>query len=49
MLVVPYFRSRYRTGTSLIFKPRFAAPNSRSKSPKGSKSPNVLRLAAIRR
>src|ERR1019366_2608740 len=44
----PQGRSRYRMGMSTIFKFSFAAPKSRSKSPKGSKSPKWARLLAIR-
>src|SRR2546428_8699339 len=49
MLVVPYVRSWYRIGISLIFIFSFRAPNRRSKSPNGSKSPKAARLAAIRK
>src|SRR6185503_12198068 len=43
MFVVPYVRSRYRTGISTIFRFSRAAPKIRSKSPNGSKSPKYDR------
>src|SRR6266404_3013744 len=48
MLVEPYVRARYATGTSMTPSPNTAAGKRSSKSPKGSKSPKSARHATNR-